>query len=127
MSLHDDLFADAVEVLEDVAAVPQAGQYFRPGFAANENPLEFTAIVGAIDAGDEVIVGGDFDRQRKMEKLSLVITSRGIDWKLNGQVLLAGDPVKWQIERIESANGRVPKLFLKRQLTMEQGRAGRKQ
>lgn len=133
MTLHDELFADGVEVLEDLAAVPRAGNYYPPGFAPPQEPVVFTAIVGAVDAGDELVSGTEFDRRRKVERLTLRPTTP-IDWKLNGEVVLAGTGTpdggaggRWQVTRITGATSRLPTVHLEQQMVMEQGRAGRKQ
>lgn len=123
MSLHASLMDAALDWHGAVQGIEKSGTRFARGAAEG---TEFTAIVGGVETGDDMLASGEFDRKRKVERRVLRILSPAIAWLLTDEVLLAGDPVRWQVDRIQFAGTRAPVIHLKRSWTMEQGRSGRK-
>ena len=123
MSLHASLFDAAIDWHGAVQGIEKAGTHYARG--ANQG-TEFTATVGGAEVGDDLLAGGEFDRKRKVERRQIRILSPAIAWQLTDEVLLAGDKVRWQVEKIQFAGTRAPVIHLKRQWMMEQGRSGRK-
>jgi hypothetical protein len=121
MTLHDELIAEALDVLVEVQGTPAALTYLPP---QGEPLVVDVVMLGQVEIVQEEDTLGGYERRERVEMRSVKI--RGpFAGHLKARCLVAGDERPWDVDSVTGGETSVVTLKLKRPLVSAEGRASR--